>query len=48
MAGLGMVVGSLLPTQGNAAHRSRTATHGPHSHAGHGHPSTAAAQRTAR
>ncbi len=40
LAGLGMVVGSLLPTQGNVAHRARTATHGPHSHAGHGHRST--------
>ncbi len=37
MAGLGMVAGSLLPTQGNVAHRARTASHGPHSHAGHGH-----------
>ena len=33
LAGLGMVAGSLLPTQGNAAHRARTAAHGPHSHA---------------
>ncbi len=40
LAGLGMVVGSLLPTHGNVAHRARTATHGPHSHAGHGHRST--------
>jgi SSS family solute:Na+ symporter len=37
MAGIGMVAGSLLPTQGNVAHRARTASHGPHSHAGHGH-----------
>jgi SSS family transporter len=37
MAGIGMVAGSLLPTQGNFAHRARTAAHGPHSHAGHGH-----------
>ena len=36
-AGVGMVAGSLLPTQGNYAHRARTAAHGPHSHAGHGH-----------
>ena len=40
LAGIGMVAGSLLPTQGNAAHRARTASHGPHSHAGHGHRST--------
>ena len=43
LAGVGMVVGSLLPTQGNVQHRARTATHGPHSHAGHGHHSTRAA-----
>jgi len=35
LAGIGMVVGSLLPTRGNVAHRARTASHGPHSHAGH-------------
>ncbi len=35
MAGIGMIVGSLLPTAGNVAHRARTAQHGPHSHAGH-------------
>jgi len=40
LAGIGMVAGSLLPTQGNVAHRARTASHGPHSHAGHGHRST--------
>jgi SSS family transporter len=40
LAGIGMVAGSLFPTQGNAAHRARTASHGPHSHAGHGHRST--------
>jgi Na+/proline symporter len=33
MAGVGMWVGSLLPTQANHAHRARTAAHGPHSHA---------------
>ena len=42
LAGLGMVVGSLLPTQSNISHRMRTATHGPHSHAGHGHRSAQA------
>jgi solute:Na+ symporter, SSS family len=45
MAGIGMMAGSLLPTQGNFAHRARTAAHGPHSHAGHGHRSTQGAQR---
>jgi hypothetical protein len=40
LAGIGMVTGSLLPTQGNAVHRARTASHGPHSHAGHGHRTT--------
>jgi SSS family transporter len=44
MAGIGMVAGSLAPTQGNTAHKARTATHGPHSHAGHGHASTQAAK----
>ena len=48
MAGIGMVAGSLLPTQGNTAHRARTASHGPHSHAGHGHHSTQAAHRPAQ
>jgi Na+/proline symporter len=48
LAALGMVAGSLLPTQGNAAHRARTATHGPHSHAGHGHSARPAAQSRAR
>ena len=42
LAGVGMVAGSLFPTQGNAAHRARTTSHGPHSHAGHGHRSTQA------
>jgi len=42
LAGAGMVIGSLLPTQGNITHRARTATHGPHSHAGHGHRSAQA------
>jgi len=37
LAGIGMVLGSLLPTQGNFAHRARTSTHGPHSHAGARH-----------
>jgi SSS family transporter len=37
LAGIGMVAGSLFPTQGNVAHRARTALHGPHSHAGHDH-----------
>jgi SSS family transporter len=37
LAGVGMVVGSLLPTQGNVAHRGRTASHGPHSHGGMRH-----------
>jgi SSS family transporter len=32
MAGLGMFAGSLLPTQGNAAHRAHNARHGVHSH----------------
>ena len=36
LAGLGMLAGSLLPTQGNVAHRARTAAHWPHSHAGPG------------
>ena len=40
LAGIGMVAGSLAPTQGNVTHRARTASHGPHSHAGHGHRST--------
>jgi SSS family solute:Na+ symporter len=44
MAGVGMVAGSLAPTQGNVAHKARTAIHGPHSHAGHGHRSTRAAK----
>ena len=47
MAGIGMVAGSLLPTQGNTAHRARTASHGPHSHAGHGHHTTSTAHRSA-
>jgi Na+/proline symporter len=48
LAGFGMVAGSLAPTQGNVAHRARTASHGPHSHAGHGHHSTQAAKRPAQ
>ncbi len=48
MAGIGMVAGSLWPTQGNTAHRARTASHGPHSHAGLGHHSTQAAHRPAQ
>jgi Na+/proline symporter len=43
MAAIGMVAGSLLPTQGNVTHRARTASHGPHSHAGHGHRARSAA-----
>jgi Na+/proline symporter len=37
LAGVGMVSGSLLPTQGNFTHRARTASHGPHSHGGKRH-----------
>jgi Na+/proline symporter len=41
LAGIGMVIGSLLPTQGNVTHRARTASHGPHSHAGARHVASA-------
>jgi SSS family transporter len=33
LAGIGMVVGSLVPTRGNHAYREHTARHGAHSHA---------------